>query len=318
MPRCVTEAIWEAETILLTAPPPLDTDAIGAIAALALAIQRRWPKKRLFARVTEDISSSFQTIPRPLPITHDLDLPEALDLVIVLDGTPERLGPLLPLFEAAACKVQIDHHRTASSLPLDVSLRDPKAASTTLLILELCDRWGVALDEELAACIHAGLLVDTGGFLYHLTDARALRAAARMLEAGIDHPKLAERLLLEQSLDRARLRGEVLSGLRFLFDQRVAYAVIDHAVPSGVTGGVVDELVFIRGVEVGALLLKKDTGCKISLRSRGGVDVSAVAQRLSPSGGGHARASGASFSCDLPEALIRLEAALSGAFTPEA
>ncbi|MBU0550820.1 hypothetical protein KKF91_14570 [Myxococcota bacterium] len=315
MPSTITEAIWGAETILLTAPPPLDTDAIGAIAALALAIQRRWPRKRLFARVTEDISAAFLSLPRPLPIEHTPSLPiEALDLAIVLDGTPERLGPLAPLFEGARRKAQIDHHRTPSSLPLDAALRDPKAASTTLLILELCDHWGVALDIELATCIHAGLLVDTGGFLYHLTDPRALRAAARLLEAGIDHPEIAARLLLEQSPERARLRGAVLSNTLWLFGGAVACAIIDHDTAPGLTGGVVDELVFIQGVEVGALILKKGKSAKISLRSRGRVDVSAVAQRLAPSGGGHARASGAALPCAPLEALARLEAALAVEF----
>ena len=74
-------------------------------------------------------------------------------------------------------------------------------------------------------------------------------------------------------------------------------------VVSGDTEGVVDSLVYVQGVEVSALLNERDSGeVKISLRSKGAVNVARVAQALSPGGGGHAKAAGASLQTDLASA----------------
>lgn len=315
MPHALTRAIASARSVLLTAPVDLDGDAVGAILALDRAIARRWPGVRVRI-VTEEgvpgryrfLAGSTDRFERAAEVE-----PEPVDLAIVLDGDPGRLGAATPHYQAARTRGQLDHHKSSDPRKVDVSLIDAEAASTTELVLELCDHWGVTLDRPLAEAIYAGLVFDTGVFRYRLTRPRTLRAAARLLEVGIDHPGIVERVLLEQPLEKQRLRGRMLARMSLALDGRVAWAALARDEVDGVeTGGLVDDLVFIEGVEVGALLSERGDGrYKLSLRSRGAVDVSAVARELNARGGGHARAAGATVEGPPERIIDRLLAAVA-------
>lgn len=315
-PHSLTSAVAQARSILLTGPLDLDGDAVGAIVALGIAIARRWPEKQVRVVTDEALPGRYRF----------LEVPEArfeqaaavavapVDLAVVLDGDCARLGAASAHFQAARVRAQIDHHKSSDPRKVDVAFLDAGAASTTQLVLELCDHWGVALDAALAAPIFAGLAFDTSVFRYRLTTPRTMRAAARLLETGIDHASIVERVLLEQSVGKAKLRGLVVGRLALAVEGRLAWSWLSAAEGEGVdTGGLVDDLVFLEGVEVGALLMERDGGVvKLSLRSRGGLDVSLLARSLSERGGGHARAAGATVDGSLGEVAARLVAAAEG------
>ena len=151
------------------------------------------------------------------------------------------------------------------------------------------------MDQDLAGAIYAGMVFDTSIFRYRLTRPATLRAAAILLETGIDHARIVEEVLLQQSAAKMRLRGRMIEKMNLEFEGRLAWAVLTQGEVAGVeSGGLVDDLVFIEGVEVGALFVENVSGeFKASLRSRGGVDVAKLAQAFSPMGGGHRRAAGA-------------------------
>lgn len=293
----LTRAFASARTLALVGPLDLDGDAVGAIVATARAVTHRWPDCRITVLADESLPARYRFLEDAAhPFRRAAEVPlQSFDLAVVLDGDPGRLGSAAPHFEAARCRGLIDHHKTADPDAVDVAMLDPSAASTTELVLQLCDHWGVALDQPLAAAIYAGLVFDTHVFRYRLTRPPTLRAAARLMETGIDHAWLVERVLLDQPLSKVRLRGRMLDRMQVALDGRLAWATLDERECSGVeTGGLVDDLVFIEGVEVGMLLIQRGGGrVKLSLRSRGGVDCAQVAQALAPAGGGHARAAGA-------------------------
>jgi phosphoesterase RecJ-like protein len=293
----LTQRLADARSVLLIGPLDLDGDAVGAMVALGLAIRRRWPTCSVDLLADEQLPARYRFLERPeQSFRRAVDTPtRPADLALVLDGDPGRLGAAQAHYAAARARGLVDHHKTADPGAVDVAFLDPEAASTTELVLQLCDHWGVALDAALAAPIYAGLVFDTHVFRYRLTRPPTLRAAARLMETGIDHAWLVERVLLDQPLDKVRLRGRMLDRLEVALDGRMAWATLDERSCAGVeTGGLVDDLVFIEGVEVGLLLLQRSGGkVKLSLRSRGGVDCAEVAQALTASGGGHARAAGA-------------------------
>jgi phosphoesterase RecJ-like protein len=297
MIHSLTRRIAEARTIALIGPLDLDGDAVGAMVALGLAIRRRWPACTVNLIADERLPARYRFLERSdLPFRHAGDLPALpVDLALVLDGDPGRLGTAQAHYAAARARGLVDHHKTADPAAVDVALLDAQAASTTELVLQLCDHWGVALDAALAAPIYAGLVFDTHVFRYRLTRPPTLRAAARLMETGIDHAWIVERVLLDQPMDKVRLRGRMLDRIQVALDGRLVWATLDEKQCAGVeTGGLVDDLVFIEGVEVGVLLLSRGGDrVKLSLRSRGGVDCAEVAQALTASGGGHARAAGA-------------------------
>jgi phosphoesterase RecJ-like protein len=293
----LTRAFSEARTLLLIGPLDLDGDAVGAIAAVARAVSLRWPECHVRLVADEALPARYRFLEDPAqPFLQAADVPvEPTDLAVVLDGDPARLGAATPHFLAARKRAMIDHHKTAERDEVDEALLDPAAASTTELVLQLCDHWGVPLDRPLAAAIYAGLVFDTHVFRYRLTRPPTLRAAARLMETGIDHAFLVERVLLDQPMSKMRLRGRMLDRMHVELEGRLVWAALDEAECNGVeTGGLVDDLVFIEGTEVGMLLVDRAGGrVKLSLRSRGGVDCAQVAQAIAASGGGHARAAGA-------------------------
>ena len=79
------------------------------------------------------------------------------------------------------------------------------------MVLELLDAWQHPLDSALAELLYTGLIFDTGGFRYSNTDPRTHRAAARLLEQGIDHAAISARVLMER-----RRSGHVLQRKHFL------------------------------------------------------------------------------------------------------
>lgn len=316
----LTEVLTAARTLRITAPIDLDGDAVGAAVGLARAVRRRFPACAVDIVVEEALPARYAFLETPTErLLRAQDVPPGpVDLVLVVDGEPGRLGAATPHYAAARRRGVVDHHKTADAAGLDVAIIDREAASTTEIVLALCDRWGVPLDEPLARALYAGLVFDTHVFRYRMTRPPTLRAAARLMEVGIDHAGIVERVLLQQPLPKVRLRGRMLDRMRLELDGRVAWAGLTAAECAGVeTGGLVDDLVFIEGVEVGLLLIDRGDGrVKLSLRSRGGVDCSAVAQGLSTGGGGHARAAGASLTGGLEAAAARVIGALREALPP--
>ncbi len=311
----LTRALAESRSLLLTAPVDLDGDAVGAANALAHAVRLRWPSCRVEIVTDEALPPRYRFLTSPEhPYRRGVDVPvTAFDLAIVLDGDTGRLGSVAPHFAAAKKRGLIDHHKTADRASVDVAFLDSHAASTTELVLQLCDHWGVPLDTHLAANIYAGLVFDTHIFRYRLTRPPTLRAAARLMEVGIDHAAIVERILLDQPLPKVRLRGRMLDRMKVELDGRLAWAALHADECAGVeTGGLVDDLVFIEGVEVGMLLIDRGGGrVKLSLRSRGGVDCAQVAQSLTAGGGGHARAAGATIAGTAETAADQVIAAIA-------
>jgi phosphoesterase RecJ-like protein len=313
----LTTALDGAQQVLLAAPGDLDGDAVGALVALARAIPRRWPACTIRIAGTELCPPGLAFL-----LGHDCQievaqtLPEqAFDVAIIVDGGPDRLGAVAPHFARAGLRVMVDHHRSSGDAAVDVAVFDPTSASTTQLLVAVFARWAVPLDAALAEPLFAGLVFDTSVFRYRMTSPASLLAAAEMLATGIDHARIVERVLLDQSEAKARLRGLVLNRFHRSADGRLARSWLTAAESERAeTGGLVDDLVFIEGVEVGALLRgRADGSVKLSLRSKGGVDVAALARSLSERGGGHARAAGATLEGPLDEAGVRVDRAVAAA-----
>ncbi|MEZ4475318.1 MAG: DHHA1 domain-containing protein [bacterium] len=321
MLEAVTRALEGARTVVMTAPSDLDADAIGALEALRLGIARRWPAAQVCIVLDEPVPPTLQFIcdSEHFHEASAVDV-RATDVAVVVDGDPRRLQQAGPHFTAAACTVMVDHHRSSADAPVDARVFDPAEASTTRLVLTLLDHWGVALDAPIATALYAGLVFDTGAFRYRNTTPDTLRAAARLVEAGVDHTTVIERILLEQGEGKARLRGRILGRFRRAADGRIAYAGLSEAEGrEGNTGGIVDELIFLRGVEVGILLTARGRGLvKVSLRSRSDLDVAAIAQTLAPRGGGHRQAAGATIEGSLKAVTERVVAAVEAAMAAAA
>ncbi|WP_278263937.1 bifunctional oligoribonuclease/PAP phosphatase NrnA [Nocardia sp. AG03] len=282
-----------------------DADTIGSGLALALALDRRGvPVCVSFAEPAE-LPLSLRTLPGVRHVVPPARVPAEVDLLIVVDcGARSRLGALADRLPGAGTTVVIDHHRANDGFGT-VDLIDESAASTTELVTRLLDAWGVALDAEIAHCLFAGLVTDTGSFRWARPGSHAL--AERLLATGIDGAEITRVLLDTHPFTWLPMLAKALASAVVVPDAAgvgLVYALVraadTHEVGPEEVESVID--VIRTTAEAGiAAVFKEARGQNdrwtVSLRSRDsapgmsdGVDVAAIASGFG--GGGHRFAAG--------------------------
>ena len=307
-----------------------DGDALGSALALALAITRAGGR----AFVTFDPGELRFGLPPSLaflPGAQLLVAPDQLSrragvpaAVITLDaGSLERLGRVAPLATPrpdGPPVLVVDHHAQGSEFG-SLRLVDPHAAATAELVAALIDGLGVAFDEDIASCLYTGLASDTGSFRYAATTPGSHQLAARLLAAGARHDAISSLLwdsrpasylvVLTGALERVRRVGELIWTHVSAAHLKAADASVEEI------EGIVDVIRVDRNHEV-ALVLKQDCAAdpggpkpeagaarwKVSVRSRGRVDVGAACTALG--GGGHRLAAGFTAEGEPAEIVARL------------
>jgi phosphoesterase RecJ-like protein len=286
--------------ILVTGPKDVDGDSLGACLALARVLDQLTGAKVL---VAAEVGWRYRDLPDVERCLPDAGCAGRFDLAIVLDGDRRRLTEAIaPVFTAAHHQVVIDHHRSTTGDGYDAALVDDEAASTAELVHALLLAWGVVIDADLARCLLTGIAYDTGGFRHNNTTPQTLRLAASLVEAGAGFNPVVVRTACERRKPGLMLLGHALHGARFYADDRLVVAVARRSklaevgAESGDLDFIVDQLLYVEGVEVAILAVERGSeqapSLKLSLRSRGGADVCSIAAKLDPGGGGHERAAG--------------------------
>jgi phosphoesterase RecJ-like protein len=237
------------------------------------------------------------------------EVPADLDLVVAVDvGSLERLGSLAGVSKRAGGLVVIDHHRSNEGFG-DVAWIDPDAAASAQLATDLLDELEWPLTPEIATCLYTGIVTDTGRFQYSSTSPAVHRLAARLIEAGAVPDDVGRHVYEESPFGYLTLAGTVLSRARLDADLGLVWSTVYLAdlEAAGIgyedADGLINEIRVASGSEVACLLKETGGGTKASLRSRGVVDVGAVARHLG--GGGHRNSAGFTRS-ESPERVIEL------------
>ncbi|HSN56645.1 MAG TPA: DHHA1 domain-containing protein, partial [Candidatus Sulfomarinibacteraceae bacterium] len=211
--------------------------------------------------------------------------------------------------------LNIDHH-LANPAYGEVNYLDEEAPAVGEMVWRMFRAAGVAPSPAAATNAYVAVATDTGDFRYDNARPRAFLAAAEMVAAGADPPTVSEWVHDGRTEASVRLLGEALKTLRFGCGGRLASLEVDPAafVRAGADSSDTDEIINIpravSGVEVVLFCKQWEPGkVKVSLRSRGAVDVRSVAAEFG--GGGHTNAAGCSLESDLGEARRALEASLA-------
>jgi phosphoesterase RecJ-like protein len=326
-----TEAEWDKAVAALTADVGAvvlachvnpDADAVGSMLALAHALRRRGTRVLPSFSAPFELAGSLAGLPGVELLVPPDSVPAEPALLITLDtGSADRLGSLAPLVDSAAEVLVVDHHASNTCYGT-LHLVDPAAAATAVLVEELVRRLGIELDADIAACLYAGLVTDTGSFRFAATTAETHELAARLLRTGIRHDLITRRLLdthpagwlamVGAALARARLEPDALGGLGLVWtDTRQAELAAAGLGPDQAES-VIDLVRTAAEAEV-AMVCKQaaDGGWTVSMRSKGLLDVSAAAVALG--GGGHRLAAGFSSAADLEATVAAARAALAAA-----
>lgn len=304
IPESLTAFVRARQRLLIVSHANPDGDAIGSGLGLArllrkagkeVAIWNLHPMPTTYRALPDSAAMHAGTEPPP-------GFPGAFDCVVVLEcPTLDRTGLADTL--AALPLVNIDHHLGNSGYGVE-NWVDTSASAVAVMVAELARSLGIAIDPTSADCLLLALVSDTGGFRFSNASPAAFEAAAQLVREGARPEQVSQWLNESQPEGAVRLLGEMLATLELHAGARIATVHLDKAMfhragaLPGDSEGLVDVPRTIAGVEVVALLRETGPGeFKVSLRSRGPVDVQAVAGRHG--GGGHKNAAGCKVAGDL-------------------
>jgi phosphoesterase RecJ-like protein len=248
------------------------------------------------------------------------DLPDAMpetDCLVALDtSTRERLGQKTVSW-IRPIDIVIDHHISNPGYG-SANLIAPEIPSTTGVLFKLFASAGWKISPLAATCLFTGLTTDTGSFRYRGTNAETLHIAAKLVELGADPSEIAKQCYLSISHERHALKRLVSNTLSLKDSKKSAFLTIlpefysKSGAKSEDTEGIIEEVSSIQGVEVGSLFeFSQDGGLRVSLRSKGRVDVNAIASSFG--GGGHKAAAGIRFAKEAEKNRDLVLAAISQA-----
>lgn len=308
--------IKEAASIAIGGHLHPDGDCVGSCMGLYQYLRENLPEKQVDVYL-EEIPEAFEPWVPAGVIRHEAKEEKQYDLFICLDcGDKERLGFSMPLFDRAAHTVCIDHHISNEGFAEENHVV-PEASSTSELV------YGFLEDEKIskktAELLYMGLVHDTGVFQYTCAGPATFRAAANLLEKGVDAAKLIQDTYYEKSYAQNQILGRALLESIVFMDGRCIASYITKKTMNfyGVTpvdlDGIVSQLRVTKGVEVAVFMYETGSSLyKVSLRSKERINVSKVAAFFG--GGGHEKAAGFSMAGTPQDILTNLAGQLEEQF----
>lgn len=300
----VLHHIEERKHFLVTSHTRPDGDAVGSTLALAQVLRKMGKSAEVI------LGDSVPVIYKPLPhaesIVHSSQVNGKYDAAIILECDSlvrTRLQGLEQRF-----LINIDHHATSKPFA-DVNWIDPSACAVAEMVFRLALAAGVKITPDIATCLYAAVLTDTGSFCYSPTNAHTFEVAKRLVEHGADPARIAQNIYFSSPTSKMRLLGAALSGLHR--EGPIAWMAVMRQDMDRCGAldedceGLVNYALGIAGVEVAVFF--RETGAervRVSLRSKGAVNVADIAEKFG--GGGHECASGFSTAGPLQaaEALV--------------
>ncbi|MEU6560939.1 DHH family phosphoesterase [Nocardia nova] len=305
-PAVAVEVLAAARTVTVLCHVQPDADTVGSGLALAQVLHRRGVPVQVSFAEPRELPASMRSLPGIEHLVPADRVAATVDLLVTVDcGSAGRLGALADRIDGAATTLVIDHHRSNTRFGT-VNLIDATAESTTSVLARVFDAWGEEIDRDIAHCLYAGLVTDTGCFRWGGPGTHLL--ADRLLATGIDGAGITRTLMdthpfgwlsmLSRVLGSARLEPRAADGAGLVY--AFVHADDTGEVRSEEVESVIDVVRTTAEADVAAVFKQSrhdPDRWMVSLRSRDSgvgtgdaVDVAAVATRLG--GGGHRYAAG--------------------------
>jgi phosphoesterase RecJ-like protein len=307
----VAAAIAARQSFILTSHARPDGDAVGSQLALALALEALGKSVRLVDR--DPVPEPYRVFPHTGRIELADRIAGAADAIVLLECSDPKRPELAGL--DGGFLINIDHH-PGNTMYGAVNWFDGTAAACGEMVADVIDALGVPWTPDIAAHLYLAIATDTGGFRFGFISARTFDICRRIVLAGADPAALSRLIFDSYSLGRVKLTGRLLAGMELHDHCRIAVLYIDDAVLAA-CGATMDESeglvnLPLSATEVSAVaLFKRQAGdrFRVSLRSKGAVDVSAVARNWS--GGGHKNAAGLEITGDYEPAKLAVVQAIA-------
>ena len=301
MLREVLQQIEQRDRFLLTSHARPDGDAIGS--ALACCQLLRAMGKQADVVLHDAVPRIYRSLPFADQVVQSNTVEGDYDAAIILECDSIHRTRLAGLEDRFL--ISIDHH--VSGRPFaHVNWIDPHAVATAEMVFRLGREAGMPLSPEIATCLYTALMTDTGSFMFQGTNENTFALARELVLAGADPAHCARGIYFAHSEAKMRLLGEALRNLKT--EGHIAWTWVMHKQMERYGAreedceGLVNYVLSIGEVEVAAFFRELPEGrFRVSLRSKGKLDVARVAERFG--GGGHECASGCSLEGPLGEAV---------------
>ena len=294
--REIADAIAARQRFIISSHSRPDGDSIGSQLAMAFALRSLGKQVRV---VNADAASgplmAFTGV-SDIEIAQQVD--GAFDAAIIMEcGDLARTG--VAGLERSFV-INIDHHPGNTGYG-QINWFDPTAAACAEMVYELVKALGVPVSLEIATHIYLAILTDTGSFHYSAISTRTFDICRDMLVAGVDPVLVARNVYDSNNMGRLKLFGAVLNAMQLDTTGRIAIVYVDHEMARAAGGtyedteGLVNLPLTVKEIQA-VLFFKQVEGddYRVSLRSKGDVDIGAVAAEFG--GGGHKNAAGCTVS----------------------
>ena len=290
----IADEIRGRQRFVLSSHVRPDGDSIGSQFAMAHALWHLGKDVRIVNR--DPAPGPFSVFPGVTKIEVASHIDDPGDAVIVMEcGDVTRTG--VEGLERGFV-INIDHH-PGNTMYGALNWFDVSAAACGEMVFDLVTELAVPLTREIATHVYIGIITDTGSFHYSNISPRTFDICRQCVEAGIDPPAIAGAIYDSNTLGRLKLFGAVLSRMVLHPSGRVATLCVDRKLARECGGtyedteGIVNLPLSVKDIE--AVVFFKEAGeddWRVSMRSKGEVDVNAIAKEFG--GGGHKNASGCS------------------------
>lgn len=242
------------------------------------------------------------------------------DIIFTLDFNDlHRSGDMQePLSEAGATFIMIDHHPEPADYAHHM-YSDTSMSSTCQMVYQFIKKLRSVknITPEIATCLYAGIMTDTGSFRFRSTSSETHRVIADLIDKGADNAKIHQQIYDTSSESRLKLLGTALQNLRVNKDLRTAYITLSQEeldknnFRKGDTEGFVNYGLSLEGIIFAAIFIehKAEEIIKISFRSKGTFNVNEFS-RAHFHGGGHVNAAGGKSTVSLEDTVIKFNSTL--------
>ena len=306
----LTQRIQDASRIVISTHKYPDGDGLGSELALYHALKKinkdvrilnldKVPSRYTFLD-TDQYIQSYHLEHNPLQKT---------DLALILDTNDARLLEDLFAELKSHCEtiLFVDHHQPLKNGPTPTpgSYIDVNVASTGEITFHLIKKLGIALDKQIARAIYTSVIFDTQFFRYVRNSGESHRIAAELLEYETNPMEVSQNIFGHYTANKLSFLSKMLGQIEYFEDQRIAVLtiqqkdILNHQLTYDDSLDVIDLIMNVQSLQASVLFLEMEhpQSYKLSLRSKGKINVSSIADRLG--GGGHFYASGAFLKGDI-------------------
>jgi phosphoesterase RecJ-like protein len=306
--QAILAALQDGERFLVCSHSRPDGDAVGSMLAMGMLLKQMGKRADLVA--ADRVPAVYRSLPGAAEIRTVMRVHGPYDAVVLLecDGLQRtRLRGLERMFH-----INIDHHSSGKEFG-KLNWIDRDACSVGELVHRLVKAANCTVTPEMATCLYTTLLTDTGGFCYGGIHASTFSLAGELVESGADPVHIARDVYFANPFSKMLLLGKALGNLRRQGTLAWLWVTHEDMVSAGAVEedceGVVNYALSAAGIEAAVFLRELPEGrIRLSLRSKGKVNVAQISERLG--GGGHENAAGCTLEGPIPRATEEILSAL--------